>query len=263
MREALQGRAAASGAAVEADRLMGGESPWSRVDLSTDKLGLFAYMGRGSQEKVSRKGADLGREAIMDAAERLFADRGIDAVSLRTINATAGYSVAALHYHFGTRDGLIRALLARAQPQTLSHRDRLLAELRATADPPLERIVEALVAPLTITLLENGADGVRRLRFLARLYFDRSPWMAGVVEEALGIFLPLLRRALPELDDVTLKRRWALASELAAHAVANAQDLHVGAGGRGRIGREGLERLLRELVIFITGGLRAPGSAKQ
>lgn len=231
-----------------------------RIDLSIDKLRLSAHMGRGSQEKVARKGADLGREAIMDAAERLFAERGIDAVSLRTINAAAGYSVAALHYHFGTRDGLIRALLARAQPPMLYHRDRLLAELHATADPPLERIVEALVAPLTVGLLSNRIDGARRLRFLARLYFDRSPWMAGVVEEGLGIFLPLLRRALPALDENSLKRRWALASELAAHAAANTQELHTGAGGRGRLGREGLERFLRELVTFIAGGLRAPGS---
>ena len=217
-------------------------------------------MGRKSQETVGKRSAFSGREAILNTAERLFAERGIDAVSLRTINAEAGYSVAALHYHFGTRDGLIRALLERAQPQMLYHRDRLLAELRAAVDPPLERIVEALVTPLTVGLFSNRIDGARRLRFLARLYFDRSPWMAGVVEEGLGIFLPLLRRALPALDESTLKRRWALASELAAHADANTQEMHAGAGGRGRLGREGLERFLRELVTFIAGGLRAPGS---
>ena len=84
-------------------------------------------MGRKSQETVGKRSAFSGREAILNTAERLFAERGIDAVSLRTINAEAGYSVAALHYHFGTRDGLIRALLERAQPQMLYHRDRLLA----------------------------------------------------------------------------------------------------------------------------------------
>lgn len=215
-------------------------------------------MGRKSQESANRKSPDLGREAILDAAERLFAERGIDAVSLRTINATAGYSVAALHYHFGTRDGLIRALLARAQPPMLACRDRLIARLRTMADPPLEGIVEALVAPLTVALFDNRTDGTYRLRFLARLYFDRSPWMAGVVEDALGIFMPLLRRALPGLDENTLKRRWALASELAAHAIANAPELQARAGGRGLIGQATLERFQRELVRFIAGGLRAP-----
>lgn len=215
-------------------------------------------MGRKSQAANRKKSALAGREAILNTAERLFAERGIDAVSLRTINAEAGYSVAALHYHFGTRDGLVRALLARAQPPMLECRDRIVAELRATADPPLERIVEALVSSLTVGLFSSPVAGARRLRFLARLYFDRSPWMAAVVEEGLGIFLPLLRDALPGLDESTLRRRWALASELAAHAVANTQALHVGAGGRGRLGREGLERFLRELVKFIAGGLRAP-----
>ena len=50
---------------------------------------------------------------IMNAAERLFAERGIDAVSLRTINAEAGYSVAALHYHFASKAALGEALIAR------------------------------------------------------------------------------------------------------------------------------------------------------
>jgi AcrR family transcriptional regulator len=215
-------------------------------------------MGRESQGNPGRKAGQPAREAIMDTAERLFGDRGIDAVSLRTINTEAGYSVAALHYHFGTRDGLIRALLARAQPSMLASRDRMVAELRPLAKPPLERIVDALVAPLTIGLLANQADGARRLRFLARLYFDRSPWVAGTVAEGLAIFLPLLRRALPELDEGTLKRRWAIASELAAHAVANARELHSGAVGCRHMGRGGLERFLGELVQFIAGGLSAP-----
>ncbi|MFO1466093.1 MAG: TetR family transcriptional regulator [Steroidobacteraceae bacterium] len=194
----------------------------------------------------------------MNTAERLFAERGIDAVSLRTINAEAGYSVAALHYHFGTRDGLVRALLERAQPPMLECRDRYVAELHAIDHPSLERIVEALVSSLTAGLFSHPVASARRLRFLARLYFDRSPWMTDIVEEGLGIFLPLLRRALPRLDDGTLKRRWALASELAAHAAANTQELHASAGGRGRLGRGGRERFLRELVSFIAGGLRAP-----
>lgn len=133
----------------------------------------------------------------MDTAERLFAERGVDAVSLRTINAEAGYSVAALHYHFGTRDGLIRALLARAQPPMFDRRAQMVAELRTLTDPPLERIVEALVLPLAVGVFEKRGAGAIRLRFLTRMYFDGSPYMAGVIEESLELFLPLLRRALP------------------------------------------------------------------
>lgn len=195
----------------------------------------------------------------MDAAERLFAERGIDAVSLRTINAEAGYSVAALHYHFGTRDGLVRALLLRAQPPMFERRERMVAALRPLACPPLERIVEALVMPLTEGLFEKQGNGGHRLRFLTRLYFDRSPHMAGVLEESLRMFLPLLRRALPGCDETTLTRRWALASELAVNALSRAETLHRAVRGSAR--RNGAAepaQLVRELVSFITGGLRAP-----
>src|ERR1700685_4032256 len=78
--------------------------------------------GKSQARLLKARGDESGREIIMDAAERLFAERGIEAVSLRTINAEAGYSVAALHYHFATRDGLVRALLARAQPPMLAWR---------------------------------------------------------------------------------------------------------------------------------------------
>src|SRR5574337_324917 len=110
----------------------------TEIDLSIDKSRLLSSVGGGSQDMAVRKIEAAGREAIMDAAERLFAERGIDAVSLRTINVEAGYSVAALHYHFATRDGLIRALLDRAQPPMLERRAQMVAGLGVLPAPPLE-----------------------------------------------------------------------------------------------------------------------------
>jgi AcrR family transcriptional regulator len=116
------------------------------------------------------KAPESGRDAIMDVAEQLFAERGLEAVSLRTVNGEAGYSVAALHYHFGTREGLVQALLTRSQPPMLERRERMLAALRASREPPpLERIVEALVMPLAQSVLEDPERGSRAMRFLARL----------------------------------------------------------------------------------------------
>lgn len=200
---------------------------------------------------------DSGRTAIMDVAERLFAERGIDAVSLRTINAEAGYSVAALHYHFGTRDGLIHALLERAQPPMLERRAAMIAELNTLAHPPLRRIVAALVEPLTVGLVEQPSDSLRRLRFLARLYFDRSPHMARVLEDSLELFMPLLRKALPGLDEPLLRRRWIFAAELAQHALANTLPVRRQHGAEAPPGAAELESFVRELIDFIAGGLRA------
>lgn len=194
----------------------------------------------------------------MDAAERLFAERGIDAVSLRAINIEAGYSIAALHYHFATRDGLISALLARAQPPMLERRAQMLAGLVALPAPPLEDIVQALIRPLSVGLLERRGDGVSRLRFLTRLYVDRSPYMARTLDTSLELFLPLLKCALPGINDHILTQRWMFASELATHALANFQKLCENPGRQGKPGAARLERFLHELESFIAGGLRAP-----
>ena len=191
----------------------------------------------------------------MDVAERLFAERGIDAVSLRTINTEAGYSVAALHYHFATRDGLIEALLERAQPRMLAERARMLAALRPLPHPPLEAIVAALIRPLTVGMAEDFPAALAKLRFLVRLSFDRSPYLVRTIEDSLAVFLPLLQRALPHLDQRTLRHRWRFAADLAQHALASA----LGAGRRAphNLRREVLEGSLEELSAFICGGLRA------
>jgi AcrR family transcriptional regulator len=193
----------------------------------------------------------------MDAAERLFAERGIDAVSLRTINAEAGYSVAALHYHFATRDGLIRALLERAQPRMFAQRAAMIVALSAEESPTLEGIVAALVMPLTAGMLEDFPASVAKLRFLVRLSFDRSPYLARTIEESFALFRPLLRRSLPQVDERTLTRRWRFAADLAQQALANALEGHLGSPAGVTPRRPQLERFLADLIAFISGGLRA------
>jgi AcrR family transcriptional regulator len=211
--------------------------------------------GKSQARLVRLRGPESGRETIMDAAERLFAERGIEAVSLRTINAEAGYSVAALHYHFGTRDGLVRALLERAQPPMLRARAELLTTLSAQA-PPLEAIVEALVRPLTAGMRDDFAASLARLRFLVRLSFDRSPYLTRTLEESLAVFRPLLRRALPQLDVRSLTRRWLLAVDLAQQALANT-GVHLDCAPGETPRAVDLEHFVRQLVLFITAGLRS------
>ena len=217
-------------------------------------------MAAKSQASSPKGRADeSARGAIMNAAERLFAERGIDAVSLRTINTEAGYSVAALHYHFGTRDGLVKALLQRAQPAMFRQRATMVSALESQDPPQVEAIVGALVYPLTAGMLEHFSESVAQLRFLVRLSFDRSPYLAKTLDDSVALFRPLLRRSLPHLDARTLTRRWLFAADLAQHALANALEVHLGAtAGGGVPTRAQLEQFQRDLVAFISGGLRAP-----
>lgn len=211
-------------------------------------------MAKRSQASGKKpKASESGRDAILDAAEQLFAERGLDAVSLRTINTEAGYSVAALHYHFGTRDGLIKALLARTQPPMLERRARMIQILRESGDPPsVHGIAAALVMPLAASVLDDPMRGSRRLRFLARLYFDRSTWMSSTLDDSLEVFVPLLRRALPHVDPQTLVTRWIMAAELTLGFVSRLPTFE---SGLTKAKRSELEAALGELVNFIVGGL--------
>src|SRR5947209_1014556 len=80
-----------------------------------------------SVEDVAPGRAVSARDQLLAAAETLFAERGIDGVSLREINSAAGSKNASgLQYHFGDRAGLIRAVLAKHRPFVESQRHALL-----------------------------------------------------------------------------------------------------------------------------------------
>lgn len=110
------------------------------------------------------------RERIINAAERLFADRGVDDVSLREISELAGQrNVAAVQYHFDSKQGLIQALYrARLAPLNQLRLD-MLAELR---DPSLEQLVRIYLMPLANAVIRSGGRWAYA-RFLDR-YLGRS-----------------------------------------------------------------------------------------
>lgn len=104
--------------------------------------------------------ASSGREQLLAAAEALYAERGIDGVSLREINAAAGArNASALQYHFGGRSGLLRAILAKHHPAVERHRLRLLDECAAAGGDDLRALSLALVEPLAASLAVPGGPG--------------------------------------------------------------------------------------------------------
>src|SRR5262245_44298231 len=88
---------------------------------------------------------------LLDAAERAFADKGFDGASLRAITAEAGANLAAGRYHFGSKEALFVAVLARRMEPINRERLRLLdqAEARAAGKPiAVETVLEILVGPV-------------------------------------------------------------------------------------------------------------------
>ena len=98
-------------------------------------------------------------DRLLEVAERQIAERGVDGVSVRSVTAEAGANVAAIHYHFGSKAALVRAVLDRRIPEATARRDVLLAALEAAPGPPTAR---ALAAAFVRPLADMGAADATR-----------------------------------------------------------------------------------------------------
>jgi AcrR family transcriptional regulator len=110
------------------------------------------------------------RVMLMEVAERLFATRGIEAVTLREIQEAAGQSnTSVIRYHFGSRDGLIRALIAYRQHSLGADRQEMLVQMR---DEGKEADPRAVVWLLARPLANSITAGEMFVPFLSRLSED-------------------------------------------------------------------------------------------
>lgn len=119
------------------------------------------------------------RDKLLSAAEQLFAERGVDAVSLREITRAAGArNVIAVQYHFEDRAGVLTAILAKHLPDIDARRHALLdgieAEIDAGAGPTARAIAGALVRPLAAKLADP-AGGPAFLQIYAELLNRPTP----------------------------------------------------------------------------------------
>lgn len=119
----------------------------------------------GGTKKDARSNAfGSGETALILAAERLFAERGIDGVSLRQVNQAANQkNMSAAHYHFGSRDGLVNAVLQYRLPGLDARRCELLG--RGTAIKDIRFYLEAFIAPLAAQL-QPRSEGNHYIRFM-------------------------------------------------------------------------------------------------
>jgi AcrR family transcriptional regulator len=105
------------------------------------------------------------RDAILDAAERLFANSGFDGTSMRSIAEAAGVAQALLHYHFGTKERLFAEMFTRRSEAINAARIERLDSLFARGQPTLEEVLDTLLRPL----IELGHDDSRGGSFFSRL----------------------------------------------------------------------------------------------
>ncbi len=207
---------------------------------------------KAKKENHSSKGPRGGaRDVILQTAERLFAERGLDAVSLRAINAEAGYSAAALHYHFGTRDELVLEILKRRVRPLLELRGQLLTFLEPPVVPEVKQIARALVLPMARPIMDDRVAGLRTVNFLFKVFLDPvyHDDVIKMVNASYAIFGELLAMALPQLPPEVLLDRWGIASELTFQGLTRIERMPDDCD---------LNSVVERLIEFIAGGLSAP-----
>jgi len=168
------------------------------------------------------------KTAILDAAETLMAEHGIKGVSLRSILAEAKANSAALHYHFGSREGVIEAILARNGTAMSLRRLEMLTCLEEQEDTiDAFDIVDVVVDPMVQMLHEEGEAGRRFIRFLARLQSDRVDIHRKLEQEHFpdiwnktGRLLTIVCPAVPEQE---LNRRVMIMVDTMLHSLASAE----------------------------------------
>jgi AcrR family transcriptional regulator len=165
------------------------------------------------KERVPNGATAVTRAKLLAEAERLFLAHGYEKVSVRAINAAAGMNPAAVHYHFGSKEVLVVALLQQRLGPLWA--DRLDEMTRRRADgwtPGIPELADIIVRPLD--RLARDGDGRMLLHLLARVVLsnDELPWD----QEWFGHrpWRELLAVIRPDLSAEAVRDRWRLAFEL-------------------------------------------------
>ncbi len=201
---------------------------------------------------------------ILDAAESLFMEHGFDATSLRQLTASAGVNLAAVHYHFGSKEELLEAVLTRRLDPMNQERIERLSRLEAQAGgKPLtcEKILSAMLIPALRLARDEKRGGKNFLRLLGRAYADPAPFLRNFLSaqyaEVIDRYKEAFLRALPGLSRQELTWRLHFVMGALSYTLAGTDALKL----LSRLApgeKDNDELLLQRLAPFLVAGLKAP-----
>lgn len=200
------------------------------------------------------KAAASTKDRILGAAEELFAERGFDGASLRRVTAAAGVNLAAVNYHFGSKEKLVEHVLRRRLDVLNARRLDALVRIEGQAGTTLEQVLDAYIRPALE--LSHDAEGASFMRMLARAFAEHDGRLREFLSQSYGHvmrrFAAEFARLLPHLDKVELYWRMDLVTGALTLAMS----------GFGMIQRpDGLseqayqEQTARHLIGFAAAGL--------
>lgn len=208
------------------------------------------------------------RDRVCEAAERLFSEHGFSNTSLRQITAEAGANLAAVNYHFGSKEDLYREVLLRRLRPMNEERLTLLtqAEQLAGDQPvPVRAILITFIRPLLRRAADAGSGGRSFLRLISRQLMDPPPFIREEMVRELEPLAERYARALgqtkPDLPRSELFWRMQFAIGATLYTAAHQHDVERLSQGLCR--SDDLDGCIRRLVEFCTAGLGAPLAAAE
>ncbi|HRE13807.1 MAG TPA: TetR/AcrR family transcriptional regulator, partial [Usitatibacteraceae bacterium] len=201
---------------------------------------------------------------ILDVAETLFMEHGFEATSLRQLTAAAGVNLAAVNYHFGTKEELFQAVLTRRLDPMNQERIDLLERYRREAGvKPLtcEKILSAMLIPALRIARDERRGGQHFLRVLGRAYADPAPFIRNFLSaqyaEMIARFKEAFLESLPHLTRQELTWRLHFVMGALSYTLAGTDALKLMAQVAPH-DKDNDEQLLQRLAPFLAAGLKAP-----
>jgi len=207
---------------------------------------------------------ETSREKLILSAERLFAERGFDGVSVRDIANDAKVNSALVGYYFRGKEGLLAEVYTRHCEPLKRERARLLSEFRANGkDATLEQILEAFIRP-SLEARQGSEQGRSFTRLRAILSAENSLLLEKLVTQNFGeanrSFIDALGKCLPHLtrEDVF----WRFHFLLGATYYTATGPHRIRTLSKGKCDPSNPEATTVELIFFAAAGFRAPCSGR-
>ena len=199
------------------------------------------------------------KKRLLDVAERLFAEEGFESVSLRSITAEAEANLAAVNYHFGSKEALIGAVVGR-QVEPINRQRLALLEEAGDA----RSIVAAFLDPVLQEAGRSGLDDNRFCKLMSRCTATQdgkiSEMIMGQFHEVVEKFVVAMGAACPGLSSEVVHLRLLFMAGTMAHSLFYHDKIGMVSEGRCKV--PNLDTLRDEMVTFLTAGLESGGQSQ-
>ncbi len=209
---------------------------------------------------IAEDGTDT-KTRLVRVAERMFAEDGFDGVSLRQLTAAAGVNLAAVNYHFGSKEGLLAAIFeSRCRPMNDERMRCLETCIEADGKPPLlEQIIAAFIGPALIATTD-AAGGATFTRLRAMLAVEHNELARRLIAKHFDAtsrrFVAALAHCLPHLSQAEVF--WRFDFLLGALYYTMATPGRIEHLSDGLCDATDIDTVIMQMVPFLAAGFRAP-----